>query len=166
MTADAREESDGKEGSGEGLVLGLLVLVALLLCGNLWAVLHLRQAVSSSGPQAGPGAVARESPQAVDEYEVLLLHDLVLGIVRMQAAAPPAVRLTREQKQQLLALEPQIQRRLTTGPRQPGPLDARVRALLTQEQKASILEGFRKSTTVPPVHMAPHLTRFRELLSD
>lgn len=116
---------------------------------------------------ATPGPLpATPSPIIVTEnmdFRRLMLVDMIIGILDMEAEAPAPLRLTSVQKGILRDLEPQIATRFRTNDRTPGPLDDAVRKCLTSEQKSWLLGTFQKKT--PPRDLSPYTDRLHSLLS-
>lgn len=126
---------------GDGITLGLLVVVALLLFGNVMALLQLQKRFPNApGAQAPPGqAVPGPAVPQSTSTRVLYLQDLMVGVTVLQAQAPDAVRLTHEQAAALLTLLPQIRQGLLEHSSKPGTeAQAAIYALLTSQQKSFI----------------------------
>jgi hypothetical protein len=100
-----------------------------------------------------------------DPADDLHLQDMLGGILKIEADGPDDLRLRDVQKNQLKALWPQILKQLESNQWKPMPLDDKIRAILTSEQKSAILQMTHNGQILYPPQLQGYIEPLKALLS-
>ena len=150
------------------IIAGLAVLWLLYV---FWSTLSERRggtATPTSGPSpvASASAAASTAPVAgVDADTDLFAHDVVAALIVFQREGPAELRATKEQRDLLTALWPDVKKNLENNSTHPSAVDAKMRAILTPAQKEGIRKLAAAGQLTLPAHLKTYVPQFERLLS-
>lgn len=96
------------------------------------------------------------------EFNRLMTHDVVLGLLAMEKDGRASLALTRVQKECLQAIAPEVVAWMRQDRRKPSPLDTELRKCLSEAQLTFISDGF--NTLKAPRDLGPSAEAFSKLV--
>lgn len=145
----------------DGLSLGLLIVIAQILCGCAWTL--WRVCPFAIGPEQSIATEQGDFP-IQEQYADLFLHDMVIGVLHLQDNDAPELWLTTDQARALMPLRLEIRDRLKTGNKGRDRLDTRLRSVLNDDQMRAMRNAMKERRGSVPDDLSPYANRFTALV--